>query len=234
MQQTITPQSWWFPAPALLRGLVLAVLLAALAGCAAAGRFRPEPVAAVPAPVGAAGPIVEQLADGRAGFTIRETTSLDAESRRDFERANGLITSQDYTKAITLLEKVVERSPGVTAPYVNLALAYTHTGQSEQAERSLQTALELVPGHPVASNEYGLLLRKAGRFAEARAVYEQALAEFPDYHPVRKNLGILCDLYLRDQACALANYETYSADKPADEQVKIWIADLRIRINHRR
>lgn len=230
MQQMVTPQSWWFPAPALLRGLVLAVLLAALIGCTAGGGFRAEPVAAVaPAPAEDAGPVVEQLADGRAGFTIRETPGMDAESRRDFERATGLLSSQDYGKAIELLEKVVARSPGVTAPYVNLALAYQHTGQPAQAEQSLKTALAMMPGHPVASNEYGLLLRKAGRFAEARAIYEHALADFPDYHPVRRNLGILCDIYLRDQACALAHYEIYSAAKPTDEQVKIWIADLRIR-----
>jgi len=231
MKQMMTGPSWRLLTPVARRCLALAVVLAALTGCTAARGLRQEPVAVVaPAPAEIRGAVVEQLADGRAGFTIRENPSMDAESRRDFERATGLITSQDYGKAIELLEKVVERSPGVTAPYINLAIAYQHAGKPAPAEQSLKRALELVPGHPVASNEYGLLLRKAGRFAEARGIYEQALAAFPDYYPVRRNLGILCDLYLRDQACALAHYELYSAAKPGDEQVKIWIADLRIRI----
>lgn len=154
---------------------------------------------------------------------------MDAESRLDFERAIAMLQESDYAKAIALLEKVIERSPGVSAPYINLAIAYRQTDQSEQAEKHLQTALELIPEHPVASNEYGLLLRQAGRFAEARAIYEKTLATFPDYQPARRNLGILCELYLNDPVCALEQYEIYSEAKPTDEQVKIWIADLRIR-----
>jgi Flp pilus assembly protein TadD len=168
--------------------------------------------------------------DGRAGFIITETPSMDAEARKDFEQAIVMMKNEEYDNAIELLEKVIERSPGVTAPYVDLAIAYKHIDQLEQAEKHLKTALELVPEHPVASNEYGLLLRKAGRFAEARTIYEKTLATFPDYHPARRNLGILCDLYLNDQACALEQYEIYSEAMPKDEQVKMWVADLRARL----
>jgi Tfp pilus assembly protein PilF len=221
--------------------LALIVVCLSLAGCATAGKIKPKPVepappAAVAAPVApppavAASPSVMRLADGREGFVITEPPTLDAEARADFERAVALMGEGDGARAIPLLEKVIERAPGLTAPHINLAIALRRAEKPEAAEEQLKTALALVPGHPVASNEYGLLLRQAGRFAEARGVYEQALAAFPDYLPARRNLGILCDLYLNDLACALEQYERYSLAMPQDEQVKMWVADLTARLS---
>ena len=167
--------------------------------------------------------------DGRQGFVIREKPAVDAESRGEFERAAAMLDDGKNDAAIELLIKVIERSPGVTAPHIDLAMAYLRTGKLELAEQHLKIALELAPHHPVASNEYGLLLRRAGRFNEARELYEKALAEFPDYLPARRNLGILCDLYLNDPACALKQFEIYSTGRPADARAKIWIAELRMR-----
>ncbi|OGW46047.1 MAG: hypothetical protein A2078_11820 [Nitrospirae bacterium GWC2_57_9] len=176
------------------------------------------------------GPSVAQLTDGRQGFVIRENPEMDAASRGEFERAVAMMNAGENDKAIELLTRVIDRSPGVTAPYINIAMAYVRTGRTELAEQHLKTALGLVPDHPVASNEYALLLRKGGRFKEAREIYEKALAGFPDYLPARRNLGILCDLYLNDPACALKQFELYSEGMPADGQVKIWIAELRMRL----
>lgn len=208
--------------------VALAMMLAVLAGCATDGTGTPA--SAVKKPSEIKRPSVVRLEDGREGFIIREVPRMDEASRKDFERAVGLLKNHDYAQAVGLLQKVIERSPGVTAPYINLAIAYEHIDQPEQAEAHLKTALNLVPDHPVACNEYGLLCRKAGRFAEARAFYEKALARFPDYYPVHRNLGILCDLYLNDLACALSHYEKYSEARPEDKQVKLWIADLRNRM----
>jgi len=227
-------------APTPSRFMIMAILFSALTGCAIGGKPKPDsadtasssaavtPVAEEPAIP--AGPVVSRLTAGREGFIITETPLINAESRSDFERAVTMIKDQDYDTAIGLLEKVIGNSPGVTAPYVNIAIAYMHIDKPEQAEKHLKTALEMVPEHPVASNEYGLLLRKAGRFAEARTIYEKTLATFPDYYPARRNLGILCDLYLSDEVCALEQYEIYSEAVPGDEQVKIWVADLRARL----
>jgi Tfp pilus assembly protein PilF len=208
----------------------LAMALTVLAGCAANEKLTaaaapgkpPETSAAKPA-----GPSTEKLKDGREGFIITEAPAMDEASRKDFHRAVGLLEQKDYAAAIDLLEKVIERSPGVTAPYIDAAIAYERIGKAETAEKHLKTALALFPGHPVASNEYGLLCRRAGRFAEAREVYEKAAARFPEYYPLHRNLGILCDLYLNDTACALERYEIYSKARPQDGKVKAWIADLR-------
>jgi len=214
---------------------LILVCISALVGCTA-GRQRGSESLNNVAPSSSAesalpaGPVVELLPGGRQGFIIREIPGMDAGSRRNFENAIVMMHEQDYEKAIGLLEQVIERSPGVSAPYINLAIAYKQIEQPEQAEKHLKTALKLIPEHPVASNEYGLLLRQAGRFDEARSIYEKTLATFPDYQPARRNLGILCELYLNDPVCALEQYEMYSEAKPSDEQVKIWIAGLRIRI----
>jgi Tfp pilus assembly protein PilF len=209
--------------------LLLALMLLALAGCVTTGKQKPEPAKEEPA-VTEEGPSVTQLNDGREGFKIRETPHLEKETVGQFEGAVAMMEHGEYEKAADLLETVIEEAPEVTAPYIDMAIACRHLERLEEAEEYLETALELVPGHPVASNEYGLLLRKAGRFDEARKIYEQSLANFPDYQPVRKNLGILCDLYLRDPVCALEQYEIYSKAMPEDKQVKLWIADLQMRL----
>jgi len=215
---------------------VLTVGLVLVSGCATGGKATIEkaPGASVPAakPVPpptapSSRPSVARFTDGREGFVIKEGSGIDGGAREDFDHASALIKEGKYDKAIELLEKVIARSPGVAAPHINVALAYQEVKKPEQAEQHLKKALELIPGHPVASNAYGLLLRKAGRFAESRQVYERSLETFPEYLPIHRNLGILCDLYLKDAACAAKEYETYAKGKPGDAQVKTWLAELR-------
>ncbi|WP_136798912.1 tetratricopeptide repeat protein [Desulfosediminicola ganghwensis] len=164
------------------------------------------------------------------GFVLKEKVDLGINARRDFNRAVDFLHNEEYDSAATLLENVIEDSPKVTAPYINLAMAYRKLDKPEKAEDLLKIALKLFPKHPVASNEYGLLLRAGGRFAEARDVYETTLQKYPEYLPARKNLGILCDLYLNDPASALAQYEKYHQIKPDDKQVKLWISEIRLRL----
>ena len=217
--------------------LLLAIGLALLAGCATAGKAKvgqagpTTTAAAEPAPTLTSlptGPSVVHFSDGREGFVIKES-GMDAKSRADFDQASAMIREAKYDKAIELLEKVIAQSPEMTAPHINAAIAYRQINKPEQAEQHLKKALEFIPGHPVASNEYGLLLRKAGRFAESRQIYEKSLATFPEYYPIHKNLGILCDLYLKDPLCAMEHYGIYGKAMPKDQHVKLWLADLQTR-----
>ena len=214
----------------VVRWAVLALMLPALAGCITGTAVEPKPVAPTPE---LQGPTVAPLSDGRQGFVIAEVARVNEAARKDFQRAVVMLEKAQYEPAVELLEKVIGQSPGVTAPYINLAIAYRRLDRLQQAEAHLKTALDLVPGHPVACNEYGLIFRQTGRFAEARAMYETALNRFPDYDPVHRNLGILCDLYLNDLQCALEHYEIYGRKRPEDKQVQLWITELRNRMQHR-
>ena len=218
----------------MFRTVFLAVLTIILASCAAGTKALPVPdetkAQSVPAKtVTFAGPSVERFTTGQQGFVIHDDPAMDAQSREEFDRAVKLLNDGNNDKAIDLLSKVIQRYPGVTAPHINIAVAYLRTGKTNIAEEHLKTALGLIPGHPVASNEYGLLLRRAGRFKEAREVYEKEVARFPEYLPVHKNLGILLDLYMDDPQDALHEFTTYLTSAPSDSEVKAWITELRVR-----
>jgi tetratricopeptide (TPR) repeat protein len=163
-------------------------------------------------------------------FTITEQVRISGEAREKYDGALRLLEQQQYQQGIARLIEVTEEAPTVTAPYINLGMAYVLIGDLGKAEASLTTARELNPEHPVVHNELGLLYRKTARFAEARQSYEKALAIHSGFHFAHRNLAVLCDVYLDDLPCALEHYEAYSQAVPSDEQVAKWVVDLRSRV----
>jgi Flp pilus assembly protein TadD len=164
------------------------------------------------------------------GFAITEEARISSNLRTDYEAALGYLEQGRHEEGVTLLEAVAEEAPQLSAPRIDLGIAYHRAGNLEAAESNLLLALESNPDHPIAHNELGVVYRKAGRFTEARESYEAALAIYPAYHYARRNLAVLCDLYLADLSCALENYEAYMATVPSDDEASMWIADIRTRI----
>jgi Tfp pilus assembly protein PilF len=203
---------------------VLLLLALTLVGCASSPRTTSPGEAEVSKPNVDRAQDGKQ--DGKSGTPAPENVQVDADVIADFNTAMKYLKAENYEKGTELLKQLTQRAPSYTAPYINLAMAYEKMGKLPEAEKNIKKALELEPGHPIANIEYALLCRKAGRFAEARQIYEQTLKRYPTFLPARKNLGILCDIYLRDLECALTQYRAYSAAMPNDETVQIWIADL--------
>lgn len=166
----------------------------------------------------------------QVGFTITEKARISSNVRSDYGQALTLIEQGRRDEGIALLEVVADATPELSAPRIDLGIAYHHAGNLEAAEKHLLLALESNPNHPIAHNELGIVYRKSGRFAQAKQTYESALAIYPGYHYARRNLAVLCDLYLVDLNCALENYEAYVATVPGDAEALMWIADIRNRL----
>jgi Flp pilus assembly protein TadD len=164
------------------------------------------------------------------GFTITEEEKVPESIRLQYFEALSYLRDENLQKGIAVLEQVTSAVPNITAPKIDLGVAHHRRGDLETAEEYLLQALELNPSHPVALNELGIVYRETGRFAKAKQQYEAAIAVYPGYHYARRNLAILCDLYLGDLSCALQQYEAYMATVSADPEVEMWVADLRNRM----
>jgi len=175
----------------------------------------------------------EEVKPGADDVQIAKTMSfidIDSDVELDFKNALVLMQQGNNAQAVTVLKTVIEREQRLPAPFVNIAIAYNKLGDTKAAEENLIKALKLDIGHPIANNELGLLYRKAGKFNAARTAYQNAIKDNPDYLPVKRNLGVLCDLYMHDFECALEQFEDYLDLKPDDKTVAIWVADVKRRI----
>jgi len=155
---------------------------------------------------------------------------VDSDVEDDFNAALVHLKATEYDAAIVLLEKVIAEEKRVSAPFTNLGMAYNKKGDEKKAEEYFLMAVNIELTNPVANNQLGLLYRKKGQFNDAKKAYTNALTEYPDYLPVVKNLGILCELYMRDLPCALKQYEHYLSLQPNNKTMKIWVSDLSKRI----
>ena len=178
-----------------------------------------------------AAPAVQVAVEDSVGFTITEGKPVDEDIRLRYDDAQRRLEQGSLQEGVAELQAVAESVPDLAAPQIDLGIAYHLSGDLEAAESHLHKALELNSEHPVAHNELGIIYRKTGRFAEAKKSYQAALAIYPGYHHARRNLAILCDLYLGDLKCALENYEAYMSTVPGDAEAEIWIADLRYRMD---
>lgn len=196
--------------------LILASLL--LSACGSTGFMADTSghvdAAAVPAPA----PVDPYL-------TNRRSVSREANLR--FERANRAMATQDWPAAIVELEWLVETQADLSGPPLNLALVYQQLGELENAEHFYRQALRNNHNNLVAYNQYAIFLREQGRFEEAAQTYRQALDIWEPHAQTHRNIGVLYDLYMGDQALALQHFYRYQAlSHTQDKVVAGWIADL--------
>ncbi len=150
-----------------------------------------------------------------------------------FAQAVELLRRERFEDAADLLGPLSEDYPQLPGIHVNLGIAHAALDRPEAAAEAWQTALAVAPEHAEALALLALQHRRQGRFPDARALYQRLLDAHPDHPAGNLNLGILCDLYLRDLACALERYQHYRTledDEDMLRTVGFWIADIERRL----
>ena len=146
---------------------------------------------------------------------------------REYQNALALMQSESYPAAIASLQNFIDHEPGLSGPYINLAIANRAIGNTDAAMAALTTAIELNPDSAIAHQELGILYRAQGQFDAALKAYSRALELDPAYALAHRNIGILYDLYLQRPTLALNHYKKYlDIVQEADSDVARWIADL--------
>ena len=212
-----------------VRATVIASLIALVSACTTVSTTQPGQTAPAQAVVKPQRPA---KIDTRSEYDliIKESVRIAGSVRDDYDQAMHHLSRGEQTLGITLLESIVAQAPELTAPHVDLGVAYLNVGRLADAEERLQHALVLTPDHPVAANELGLVYRRTGRFGLARLSFQTALEKFPNYHIAQKNLGVLCDVFLTDLNCALDNYRAYQQAYPDEREIQLWIVDVERRL----
>ncbi|MGH8493380.1 MAG: tetratricopeptide repeat protein [Moraxellaceae bacterium] len=148
----------------------------------------------------------------------------------DYAKALGLMSNGKDDDALALLKSVAGKAPQFSGPLVNEGLIYLRKQKYADAEKVLQEAIKVNPRNPFAFNLLGVALREQGKFPDAKAAYESALAIDPNYAKAHFNMGVLADLYMQDLPLALSHYQRYQTlqSKP-DPAVANWITDLQKR-----
>jgi Flp pilus assembly protein TadD len=135
----------------------------------------------------------------------------------------------DATQAILEFQVMTQSYPDLPGPYTNLGIVYRNQNQLAESEAALAKATERASWDAQTWTEYGVTLRLAGKFPEARSAYEHAIAVNPSHAPAHRNLGVLLDLFLDDPVTAQSELETYKTLTGEDKPVSGWIAELRAR-----
>ncbi|MGD9538126.1 MAG: tetratricopeptide repeat protein [Alphaproteobacteria bacterium] len=109
--------------------------------------------------------------------------------------------------------RLIEAAPGQAHPLMLLGLIHLNRNDAAEALWLIDASLRIEPAQPAALNNRGNALQALGRFAEAVASYDRAIACRSDYAHAFNNRGnALLKLGRRDEA--LASYDQAIALKP--------------------
>jgi len=172
-----------------------------------------------PAPccrTGAALPVrrlVRRVTSGHGPFTIGTTASLPCPDHYPDATADPVrkLTQTFGTLAIVALLAPLAAVPAADTAQFDRAVALARAGNVNQAIELFKQLTSEHPDWPEPYNNLAVLYARQGRYAEAGAALEAALATHPSYSAAHKNLNQVYDIM-----ASRAYQKAFALDKPDD------------------
>jgi Tfp pilus assembly protein PilF len=95
----------------------------------------------------------------------------------------------DKTKAKLFFEQTLKNDPGNVDAHTYLGMIADGANDLKEAERHFAAAASLAPSEPFTRNNYGAILMRLGRMAQARTEFEASLKLNPDQPSALTNLA---------------------------------------------
>ena len=150
---------------------------------------------------------------------------------KGYDLVSQRVRNKKIDSAMKLLHQLQQAHPNYSGPSYKIASLYFQQSSFEKALAAIQKSLTIDSKNYHAHNLYGILLRSTGKFQQAKAAYQKAIALFPGFSKGHLNLAILADIYLYDFKLALNHYQQYQLiEGDKERQVSGWIIDLKRRM----
>ena len=121
-----------------------------------------------------------EVGKARAAYSTL-TTAAPGDWRGHYLLGNLLLGAADYAAAVPPLRKAVELNPAVGGANNMLGYAALQQGDVEGAIKAFTDYTTALPMEPNAQDSLGEALLAAGRFADAEAAFQKALALSPQF-----------------------------------------------------
>ncbi|MFO1217989.1 MAG: tetratricopeptide repeat protein [Burkholderiaceae bacterium] len=192
---------------------------------AASAASAPEPARVAAAAPSASAPIVAPVA-----APVAVESPVDAQAQAAFDQARRALRAGRTDEAERGFRALADKHPELGGAHANLGVIYRQAGKMPEAVAAMEKAVKASPKQAVFHNQLGITYRHAGQFTKAKEAYERAIELDPNYASPYLNLGILSDLYLRDNQRALEMYMRFLVLSPGgDATVTKWVAEIKNR-----
>ena len=154
------------------------------------------------------------LSLGGAALLVGVPSSAEAQHapayRDDTPAVDSAIAARNWAQALTELDQRIASNPRDVQARFKRATVLARIGRDDDAMQAFTQIIQSSPELPEPYNNLAALYAKHGRYQDARATLETALAANPTFALARRNLG---DVYLR---LAAQTYQEAAKDDPSD------------------